>query len=231
MVCAVLFRPLKWELEEDEDEDEEDDDEDDEEDEDDEDDDDDETEDEKNAAGSKCSPNQLEKDQKDKNLLMIENKAANDNNNSNKIKAPIAKFDSSSAFSLIRGHSNVHLGSDHQPGQDGEGDWRLSKPVGYLMKSEFMSDLYLPDAANADEKSENLSTAPHRHLSEGDLPVNPSVVSLANMNPDDEEAQAIAPRRLLSYANSLISFDRCHSLELTSNVEHQHDSIIKVHIA
>lgn len=174
MVCAVLFRPLKWELEDEEEED--DDEEEDEEDDNEED----EVEDSKNTTSNNHQNLSIDKKT---NVLTVENSINNSKASNNiKLKAPIAKFDSHSAFSL--------------------NDSRARAPDSIIGGHSIQ-----------------------RHVSEGDLPVNPSIVSLVNMNPDDE-TETLRTKGLL-FANSINSFGRCYSLDLTPNSEHQ-DSIIKV---
>lgn len=205
LVCAVLFRPLKWELEEDEEEEEEE-----EEDEEDEEEEEDEVEDTKHAAAS--NPNhdaQGENRNTDENNNLLTKLTKKPSNN--KLKAPIAKFDSNSAFSLL--DSRIRTPRD--------------RSNSYLMNNDYASDYYLP-VTSANEAGVDDRRSIHRHVSEGDLPVNPSLVSLVNMN-IEEEGDTAPSKRLLSYANSLISFDRCHSLELKPHIDHQ-DSMTKVRL-
>lgn len=217
MVCAVLFRPLKWELE---DEDEEEDD--DEEEEEDDNEEDDEVEHSKNTTSNNHKNLSIDKKT---NVLTVENSINNSKASNNiKLKAPIAKFDSHSAFSLNDSRARVPGSVDQSSRQDEWANRHLS--TSYLMNNDFLSDYYLPKTSSSTAGEDAIGGhSIQRHASEGDLPINPSIVSLANMNPDDE-TETLRTKGLL-FANSINSFGRCHSLDLTPNSEHQ-DSIIKV---
>lgn len=112
-----------------------------------------------------------------------------------KQKAPVAKFDSTSAFSLLDETHNGHA---------------FAKRSSYmLMNKEFSSEMYLPldDAGSVTKRPES------------EMEPNASTVSLIHMNPDEDDV--IAKKQLLSYANSMISFDRCHSLEFKPLMDRQ----------
>lgn len=181
LVCATLFRPLKWELEDDEDE---------------EDDEEDEEEDEEEEVGSNDEENSTQesdlgpKNPKLKNSfnLMSINEFESNKQQRYLHAAPVAKFDSNSAFTLSNNESLVVEANNNS--EQNSNAYFLK-----LMEKDFSSDSCLPTTVNHEDHE--------------------STASLLNMNVDEEDMMNQQPKKqLLSYANSMISFSRCHSLEI-----------------